>query len=186
MKKVLLTTVILMFSASLVFAQAGRIGIFGDATGAVTSCAVVDDAPKLLPLYVVHVDAPSVTASQFMAPQPACMDGTWLSDTAVFGVTLGNSQTGVAIAYGACLASPVHILTINIFASGTTAPCCVYPVTGDVNLPSGLIEIVDCADNLYYGDGQSGVINPDATCACVDIVATQESSWGKIKSLYNR
>ena len=57
MKKVLLLTVIVMFSASLVFAQAGgRIGIFADATGAVESCNIVDTGAGLLALYVVHTE----------------------------------------------------------------------------------------------------------------------------------
>jgi hypothetical protein len=37
-----------------------------------------------------------------------------------------------------------------------------------------------------HGDiaGQSGIINPDASCPCADIIAVEASSWGKIKALY--
>lgn len=185
MKKVLLLTVILMLSASMAFAQAGRLGIFANPSGAVESCAIADAAPGLLSIYVVHIGTAGATASQFLAPMPACMTSTYLSDTAVFPVTIGSSQDGVAIGYGACLGEPIHCLTINVFASGTTPACCVYEIGGDPNTASGLIEVVDCDENLITAIGQSGVINANASCACVDIVPAQASSWGKIKSLFN-
>ena len=185
MKKVLLLTVVLMLSATMAFAQAGRIGLFADPSGAVESCAISDAAPGLLSIYVVHIATTGATASQFEAPMPACMVGaSYLSDGAPFAVTIGNSQTGVAIGYGACLSEPIHCLTINVFAGGTSTPCCIYEVIGDDDTASGQIEVVDCDENLIYGIGQSGVINATAACACVDIVADQESSWGKIKSLF--
>ncbi len=185
MKKVLLLTVVLMLSATMAFAQGGRLGLFSDATGDVEKCAITDAVPGLLNIYVVHIETAGATASQFIAPQPACMVGTYLSDSQPFAVTIGSSQNGVAIGYGACLSAPIHCLTINIFASGVTPPCCIYEIYGDPNTTSQMIEVVDCDENLITGVGQSGVINADATCACVDIVPTQDSSWGKIKSLYN-
>ena len=185
MKKVLLLTVVLMLSATMAFAQAGRLGLFADPTGAVESCAITDAAPGLLPIYVVHIGTTAATASQFLAPKPDCMvGGTWLSDTGVFPVTIGDSQNGVAIGYGQCLSGPIHCLTINIFAGGTSTACCVYEIVGDPNTETGLIEVVDCDKNLLNADGQSGVINADATCACVDIVPAQATSWGKIKSIF--
>ena len=184
MKKTLLFTLVLMLSASMAFAQGGSIGVFSDTGGA--SCNLTDAAPGLLSFYVVHVLTPGASASQFIAAAPACMLGaTYLSDSAPFSVTIGSSQTGVAIGYGACLSAPIHCLTINFFAGGTSSTCCIYEVTADPLVTSGEIEIVDCDENLLFGVGQSGVINADATCACVDIIPVQESSWGQIKSLYN-
>jgi hypothetical protein len=188
MKKTLLITLVIMLSASMAFAQAGRIGLFGDATGAVESCGITDGTAGLLPIYVVHVETAGATACQFRAPAPACLlasGASWLSDAPVFAVNIGDSQNGIAIGYGACLTAPIHVLTIQFFASGTTAPCCVYEVIPDDDVLSGEVEVVDCEGTIIFGVGQSGVINPDATCACVDIVPVQDSSWGKIKSLFN-
>ena len=186
MKKVLLLTIIVMCSASLVFAQTERIGIFADATGAVESCAISDAAAGLLSLYVVHIGTAGATASQFKAPMPACMTGSsYLSDSSPFAVTIGNSQTGVAIGYGACLVAPIHVLTINIFAGGASEACCIYRVMADESVASGEIETVDCDENLLFAVGQSGTINGNTSCPCAGIVPAQESSWGKIKSLYN-
>ena len=182
MKKTLLFTLVLMLSASMAFAQGGSIGVFADAGG--TSCNLTDAGVGLLSFYVVHTLTPGATAAQFYAPMPACMLGaTYLSDGGVFPVTIGDSQNGVAIGYGACMAAPIHILTINIFGAGTTTPCCYYEVKPDPLVASGQIEVVDCAENLLFATGGEGTINPDATCQCD--VPVQDTTWGQIKSFYN-
>lgn len=181
MKKALLLTLVLMLGASMAFAQGGSIGVFADPAG--SSCNLTDAAPGLLSFYAVHVLTPGATASQFSAPKPACMaSATYLSDTGVFPVTIGNSQNGVAIGYGACLAAPIHVLTINFFGSGLTPACCYYGVFADPNLASGQIEVVDCAENLIYATGGVGIVNPNATCQCD--VPVQDTTWGKVKSIF--
>lgn len=181
MKKALLLTLVLMLAASMAFAQGGSIGVFSDAAG--SSCNLTDAAPGLLSFYVVHVLTPGATASQFAAPMPSCMLGaTFLSDTAIFPVTIGGSQGGVAIGYGACLAAPIHCLTINFFGGGATLPCCYYSVIADPNVPSGNIEVVDCTETLVYATGGVGIINPNGTCQC-DVPA-QDTTWGKVKSIF--
>ncbi len=181
MKKTLLITLVLMLSASMAFAQGGSIGIFSDVAG--SSCNLTDAAPGLLSLYVVHVLTPGATASQFAAPAPACMLGaTYLSDSSPFSVVIGSSQTGVAIGYGACIAAPIHVLTIQFFASGLSTPCCYYPVVPDPNVPSGSIEVVDCTETLLTATGGLGIINPDGTCQCD--VPVQDTTWGKVKSIF--
>jgi len=181
MKKTLLFTLVLMLSASMAFAQGGSIGVFSDAAG--TSCNLIDGAAGLLSFYVVHTLTPGASASQFIAPAPACMLGaSYLSDTAPFSVTIGNSQNGVAIGYGACLAAPIHILTINFFGGGLTTPCCYYGVFPDPLVAAGQIEVVDCAENLLFATGGEGVINPDATCQCD--VPVYDTTWGQIKSIF--
>jgi hypothetical protein len=180
MKKALLLTLVLMLSASMAFAQGGSIGIYADPAGA--SCNISDTVAGLLSFYAVHALTPGATASQFAAPQPACFPATFLSDSPAFPVAIGGSQTGIAIAYGACLAAPIHVLTIQYFASGITPPCCYYPVVPDPNLPSGQIEVVDCAETIVFATGGVGIINPDATCDCD--VPTQDTTWGKVKSIF--
>jgi len=180
MKKVVFLTVALVFAASMAFAQAGSVGIFGDAAG--TDCNVADVAPGLLNIYAVHVNTVAI-ASQFAAPTPACMVGaTWLSDTAVWPVTVGNSQTGVAVGYGSCQAGNVHVLTLNYFASGTTLPCCYFPVVPHPFAETGQVEVVDCTDALLTASGGTGIINSDSSCLCN--VPTEETTWGKVKTLY--
>jgi hypothetical protein len=90
---------------------------------------------------------------------------TYLSDANPFPVTLGNSQTGVSIGYGACLSGPIHVQTIHFFASGTTSDCCQYSVRPHPASASGLVEVVDCDFNLLNGEGGYGVVNAQG-CDC--------------------
>ena len=182
MKKMLFLTAVIMLCAGMAFAQPGFIGIFADPGG--TSCNLVDLVPGLTPYYIVHVWTPGATASQFAAPMPPCMVGAiWLSDTPVYPVTIGNSQIGVAIGYGACIPGPNHILTINYFVNGLTPPCCYYYVVEDPNVPSGEIEIVDCTSTLWLQTARdAGIINSNPSCNCN--IATDDATWGKVKALY--
>ena len=182
MKKAALLTIAMLCVASLVFAQGGSIGVFGDAGG--TDCNIIDAAPGLLSVYVVHVNVPGATASQFYAPTPACMVGaTYLSDGAPFAVTIGSSQTGVAIGYGACYTGPIHVLTINYFGGGASMACCYFEFLPDPLVPSGQIEVVDCIEGLLFATGGIGIVNADASCQCN--VPTQDTTWGKVKSLFS-
>ena len=185
MRKVSLLAVVMLFSATLAFGQMGEIGSYADAAG--LDCNVTDGAPGLLPIFIVHTDHPGATASQFAAPIQLCQVGSsWLSDTAVFAVTIGNSQTGVAIGYGTCQFSPTHVLTVQYFATGITALCCAYSVIPDPAVPSGMVEVVDCAAQLIFATGRTNTINGTvAQCDCADApLPVEETTWGAVKSLY--
>ncbi len=159
----------------------GDIAPYGDAQG--TSSFIYDSAPGLLVIYIVQLaHYEGMTASQFSAPKPACFLATYISDTAVFPVTIGNSQTGVAIGYGQCLTGAIHVLTINFFVQGLTDECCFYETQPDPNIPSGEIEAVNCNNEIVFLSGGLGVINPDGRLCGTPVVPT---TWGKIKSTYS-
>ncbi len=189
MRNLLLLSLVLMLTASLAVAQPGRIGIFGVPNPAgvngVDGCGVTDAAAGLLAVYVVHVGSTGSTASQFSAPIPGCFVGTFLSDTAVFPVTVGSSQAGVGVGYGVCQSSTaLHVLTINVFAQGLTPPCCIWPVLPDPREVPPILGMTDCAFDLFTAAGQSGIINPNGTCLCSEVIPVEESNWGRIKALY--
>jgi len=188
MRRLLLMTFVLMLGATVALAQGGgRIGVFSENTG--TNCAITDAAAGLLSVYVVHIGTTGATASQYIAAKPSCMTATYLSDTNLFGVTVGNSQTGVSVGYGTCRVGTIHTQTLSFFASGTTPACCIYKVTCDplgVNQCNlGKVDIVDCSFVPGVAAGQSGVVNSTGACTCPMIVADEESSWGQIKALYS-
>jgi hypothetical protein len=183
MKIVMLFLLIVALGAGAALAQPGVIGLFSDPQG--IDCDLFDTLPGLCTYYVFHHSTPGATASQFSAPLPACMLVTHLSDTAVFPVTIGNSQFGVAIGYGTCLTAPIHILSINVFCQGLTPACCYYSVLPDPAVMSGQIEVVDCSNNLLHGMGYRASVNPDQSCCC-NCTPVEESTWGKVKSLYSK
>ena len=181
MKKMALLTIAMLCVASLVFAQGGSIGIFGDVGG--TDCNMFDNVPGLANYYVVHVNTPGATASQFAAPTPSCLLATFLSSSSPFPVAIGNILTGIAIGYGACFTGPIHVATVQYFAQGLTGPCCYYPIVPDFAIASGQIEVVDCVENLVFATGGIGIVNPDGSCQCN--VPTQDTTWGQMKALYS-
>ncbi len=183
MKKVLLLVLPLLLCAAAAFGQAGSVGIFADPQG--VGCALGDPAAAVTSYYVVHVYASGVTAAQFSAPKPACFTAAYLSDTAIYPVTIGNSQVGISMGYGACLSSPIHVLTINYLTAGTTPPCCEYPVLPDPNAsPAPGIWTVDCDFNVLAAGGRAGVINMTPDCMCVGATPVEDSTWGRVKALY--
>ncbi|MEE9271636.1 MAG: hypothetical protein V3V49_15420 [Candidatus Krumholzibacteria bacterium] len=180
MKKALLLTVVFTLWATMVLGQAGIISIFADVTG--NNCNLVDtNNPNHF--YLVHTITPGAMAILFQASLPACYPGIWLSDLQPFAVTVGDSQAGVAVAYGSCLAAPIHVLTVVAFGGGTPA-CCVYPITPHPDSASGTIEVTDCSFEDHAGvPSYNGIINSNATCVCGDH-PVEETTWGRVKSLY--
>jgi len=203
MRTLLSLLALLVLVASPAFAQGGWISMFADQSG--TDCDLPDRMTGLTPYYVVHyMYSGGATASQFWTPAPWCLGATYLSDTAVFPVTIGNSQTGVSIGYGVCLFDRAHVLTLNFFTQGTSPECCCYFVYPHPESTTGEIEVVDCGNNLVTANGGWGYINADwVTCGCwVDLnvndegpagpygcindpIAVEQATWGKVKALYS-
>jgi len=185
MKALFLTIICLLLAAGSVWGQAGSIAIFGDNAG--QCCLLNDKTVGVTSYYVVHVYATGATACRYSAPRPACFTATFLSDTNMFPVTVGNSQAGVSIGYGSCRFSPIHVQTMNFFTMGTTLPCCPYWVRPDPVAPSGHIEVVDCSYNLLYATGGVGLINaaPQCTCGYPCPVPVEDTTWGRVKAAYS-
>jgi hypothetical protein len=163
-------------------AQAGAIGLFKDPAG--TICSFEDKSPGMVAVYVVHVGTGGATACQYSAPKPNCLAATFLSDTNVFPVTIGNSQNGVSVGYGTCRSGSIHVQTINYFTQGLTPACCRYYVIPDPNAASGTIDTVDCNSTIVVASTIRTVINATTACPCGEPTA-EESTWGQVKTLYD-
>jgi hypothetical protein len=150
-------------------AQVPRVAVYADAVG--QACNILDTGPAPFSVYVFVTDvdpaSPGITAVQFAAPKPACMQGVdWLSDTPVFPVTLGNSQVGVSIGFGSCLNTPVHVLTINYYGQGLSDACCLYQVVPDPVAVEGEILLTDCSFETLIGATFDHRVNGNGTCPC--------------------
>ncbi len=182
MKRVLLLAVVIVSAAGTAFAQGGTIGVYADPQG-MNPC-LNDKTAGLTSYYIVHVYTAGATACQFSAPKPACMQALWLSDTGAFPVTVGNTQTGMSVAYGACRLGPIHVTTVNFFSQGSTPPCCHYPVLPDPYVPSGRIEVSNCAFQVVYATGGHSVVNEDRALCSVCSIPVEETTWGRVKTLF--
>lgn len=162
----------------------GPISAYADPTGA--DVCLYDTGVGILDVYIVHNTTltypQGASASQFAAPKPACLAGTYLDESSPFP-TVGNSQTGIAIAYGGCQSQgPLLILTIRYAVTGNTPAGCAYEVVPDPADPTGAVTFVDCSSTVQETWGGVAFINGyDPLCAPV---ATEETTWGRIKSLY--
>ncbi len=123
-----------------------------------------DTAPGLIQVYVVHTGTPGATAVWFAAPKPACMTGTWISDTCPFPIASGDSQTGISVDYGACLSSPIHVVTISYLTQGMTPPDCPYEILPHPRRTA--LSLLDCNSNYHPGYPSTTYINSNLACTC--------------------
>lgn len=173
MKKALLLVLALgvVMTANLAFGQAGAITLYGDP--GYTSCNMVG-AAGVVTVYIQHDLSPGTTASQFaITANPGMI---FLADQVQGGfLSLGGSQTGIALTYGACLAGPINILNILYSAAGPAA-CSTLEVVPDPNALTGQIEGVDCNTTKTFPNGSILTFDADGTCSCGIIVPVEETN----------
>ena len=174
-------SIISLCTTPLAHGQAqGTLGLYGDTEGML--CSVED---RQLGHFVIHavIQMDSAKAVEFSAPLPPCLVGvTWIGDTDVFPVTIGDSQTGVGIATGGvCIGPPLHVLTINYFGNGQTLPCCEILLSGWQTKP--VPEMLGCSGGQFPVSTVAITVNPNTTCSCT--LPIEESTWGRVKSLYS-
>jgi hypothetical protein len=141
---------------------AGSLGIFGDPGG---SYCWEDDGSGFSQIYIVLTNNSGATAVQFSVPFPDCFPWTVVGETSPFATTIGTAQYGIAVAFGQCLVSPVHVLTITAMGSGWTGEdCCKLQVEPDPSHESGEIIFTDCSVPVpligFLGGGSALVSDP--------------------------
>jgi hypothetical protein len=182
MNRVLLLFAFLVLSTSSIFAQIpGSIGIFADPAG--MDSYIEDQTPGLVNAYVVHVFSSGATASQFKVTWSADMLMSYLAEKVTDPyIGIGTATSGIAIAYGLCIASPNMILTISFFAQGLSGECAEFRVVEDPATSPPGIYVTDCADppHLLNSTGGLAYVNPGPACTN----KVENSTWGNIKSLF--
>jgi len=179
MRRTVLFACLLAFCASPLAAQGGRIGLYGDPYA--SDCSVNETAGQVYDVYVFHVNTLGSTGSQFSIPIPTCSQVIYAGESPAFDLVYGDSQNGIAITYGTCRSGTFRIMRIGYYAASLAEPCCEYPVLPDPREPAGILG-ADCNFDLYTMTASPLIINPNATCDCA--VPVEDTSWGRIKSLY--
>lgn len=190
MKRILLTVLCVIVLATPAFVQASNIGnvaFFADDQG--LSCNFNDNTTGLVSVYILHVNnVDGATASQFYIVPVGGPTMSFLAGSAPAGyIALGDafeSTMGLSVAYGGCInSSSFLIYTLSYFASGTSPACSRLTFAAPTSVAEGEVIGADCsfAQIPMPLNGQL-IINPDQSCQCN--VATEETTWGKVKSLY--
>jgi len=180
MKRILLFTCVLVYSATMALAGPGTIGIFADPAG--MNCNLPDPGPQLTMYYIVHVGTTGAAGVTYSAPKPTCSTAMWLSDANKFSYTVGSSHYGVTVYYDtACRVGSIHVQTIVYITDGLTPNCCNYPVLP--NPMEGRLAAVTCDFETWVPiTGGIGIVNAGPTCNCD--VPLDETTWGNVKALY--
>jgi len=119
--------------------QAGAIMLYSDP--GYNTCNVVNPT-GLFTLYIQHDLTSGASASQFAI---SANPGMIFVGNQVQGgfLSLGNSQTGIALTYGACLGGPINILNV-VYSAASPAACSVLRAVPDADALTCQIEGVDC------------------------------------------
>jgi hypothetical protein len=184
MKKLVSLTIALLFISSVALAQdQGSIGIFVDQLG--TDCNVIDAGPPgITPIYVLHVGTVGSQASRWMFEIGPLVTMAYTGESSPFPAVIGNTQTGINVAYGSCQSGNFLIATVNMFGQGTSPACGLFSIVPDTAVAAGgTVNLVDCGFVVHrFTKGGQARINPDITCMCN--VAIKESTWGRLKAIY--
>jgi hypothetical protein len=158
----------------------GDISAYADANG--TDCNILSPGGSaIMHVYVVHKfkNGEQSTYCRFKGQWPAGL--VWLSSfNTGTNLAIGSFNTDISVAYGACITSTT-LVGDALFQSAAVSPTCSY---FELLAADGQLTplATDCAFvEVQIGVGK-GIVNPDQNCQCN--VATEPTSWGRVKALY--
>jgi hypothetical protein len=190
--RMLVISCVVLLAAGASVAQTGTMALYSDEAG--TDCNVYDAGTGVIQVFVIYRGPTRTTASEFKLEQRDGAALTYLGESLnVPGGAFGKANTGIAIGYGSCMEEPVLVLTVTYAGLGVSSFCsklCIVPHPEATSYNGDNIKMVDCQFSVVWADPGHVVINPDDDCECeVDPgdapSPTFETSWGRIKSLYN-
>ncbi len=206
MKRSLLLALEIVLGASVAFGQTGYIGLFSDIAHT-SDHLTIDQTGGMKRIYIYHLMAAGTTASMFAIKTQGILGGeggcaltgityqfTLVMGDPFFEPPYDNDNAGVAFAYGSCITTgAIYLARINLTCAERPAPypCAMFTVVPAPDAPTGTIEVVGCADNKLVSNGT--MLGVNAVLVCVEChcywvcptTSTKESTWGKVKALYN-
>ena len=184
MKPLVLTSIVILISATTALAQpGGNIAVYAD-TNAI-NCDLTDIGVTVCQYHIVHTFIPNgVTSSSFKIDTNH--QGAYLGYLTKFPAVIGDPLTGAVVVYGECLSLPTHILTITYLCQGLTPPCGYMSVVGNPTAHPPGLKATDCSRDRVVIDAQgyTSYINNDGSCPCMSPIPVQETTWGRVKALY--
>jgi hypothetical protein len=184
MKRILTLSIAIMMIAGV--AAADHIGIYADQAGA-GACGLTPPTFASGSLFVVHKTT-EATGSEFAITGLATSPAPFTGSVVLNGfLAIGDVVNGLSLAYGGCVAGPaIAAVQLNFFGTGNPAACNMLQIVPSPTA-GGIIKAVNCSFAELPATGGKAYINPNGTCTdCAEPApnATEESTWGKVKSLY--
>ena len=180
MKKTLILALTLTLLATA--ALADEISVWADTNG--NTCTLNFVGPDLYNAYVVHKTVAGTTGSQFKVNN----NTGWAFAAQVMNgfLAIGDAYTDLSLAYGGCLAGP-SIVVVQLTAAIFAAPASDCGIIEIVGAP-GKTTILSVNCNFAEVPALTGVFylgaSASSDCYCGVPFATEQSTWGKVKSLY--
>jgi hypothetical protein len=165
----------------------GLLHLYSEYNG--STCFAVDRSPGTLTVYVYHdaIGPDGAAGSYFRIVTGGGFTGEYLSESYGSHATLGSMRDGIHVIYdGACLDGPVWVAQISYTTYGTSPSCSYVAIVAHPDAASGMIEVDDCNYALHATPVSELrlMINWGWSCQPWCIVATEETTWGKVKALY--
>jgi hypothetical protein len=180
MRKFVLTVALLALCASPSFAD--NIGLFADM--AANQCNITVPLGSVFSVYVVHTSTDGATASEFKVTNPT--SATLISTGNDLGnslfIAIGDPYNGVSVAYTICATGTFVVYNMKFLATAAQPDCVYMSIVPDPGEANGIVKIADCGFIELEATSGQAILNPTASCDCD--VPTQETTWGKVKSLY--
>jgi hypothetical protein len=161
------------------------------------ACTLVDNAPALRTIYVLHSFNPGATASRFRIANGPGATMTYVSEAHAWSNTSGDTQSGITICYGACVGNEFVLATVTYMAYGTSAFCSRLLVAPHPQAQT--VEAINCSLTPVATYVQDLDINTGtSSCGCplphvfpgiaqqfgCNPLETMPTTWGSIKALY--
>jgi hypothetical protein len=178
-KVMIVAAAVLSCFASSASAQTGKLELFADRNA--SSCQLTD-APGLISIFVFQTAGNSTAIGAFRVIRPDCWNATYAGESEFPNPGhAGSSQTdGVSVPFGACKAPPIFVIQIFFLSAGTSGPCCNLVATAVPGFEYSDCNFIDRPAVIGHGI----TINPNSSCACGGPLATEPTTWGRVKSLY--
>jgi hypothetical protein len=190
-RSLLLFVGVLLCCASVASAQVyplpgGAIGVYSDEEG--SSCNFTDTASGPVQFFMYHLESPGMTAIEFKLDLTGFLWSQYLGDLSPFALKIGNFADGISIAYQTCLAGTIYLGKTVYDSRGLTPTCHRIYITKNPNsgAPGATTPMGAGCNGVGWVQiaGSYGTFNDDGSCPCPSSTAPEETSWGKIKSLY--
>lgn len=154
------------------------------------------DGGGIMTVYVVYespTDVAGLSAVEFQLIGCGGFNGTYLGETVNSWVWFGNTQEGIQIPFDCVCATGApctYVLAVVEYLTDGSLPPCSYLETAphpDSQIKATGPVFWDCDSNCYvtFSFSRLAVDDPNDPSHCGCLVLTEETTWGRVKSLYS-